>query len=428
MKKASNNNNITEEETKPSKFQIWKLASRPHTLTASIVPVIVGYALTIRLINDNSRLLVTQRFLDCAIDDDGRETCSDATSYQDTTTATTTLLLPIALQFGIFACLIQISTNLHNDYADYVKGADTNDRVGQARATQKGWLTPYETCRGCMLCMMAALVVGMHYLIPVGDTCSISSSNSNDGRSDSSSSSSSIAPVEVDYIMIFVVLSSLFNAVAYTGGPFPLGYIGLEDISLGYSGLGDVFVFIYFGIVATVGVPYMYLTKVACLSFKNQQQQQLLMQLLYPSILHSIPIGCLATAIIVVNNLRDRHTDVIVGKKTLAVRFGGTFAKIEYFILVLCSYGFCIYLWYMQEEEKRRGQQEQHLQHSYMALLPLLSFPLAIPQLLAVSFGKKDGQALNDHVGGTAKVQMIYCILMAIGLIHTSSNVEDKSV
>ena len=254
----SSNKNITEEETKPSKFQVWKLASRPHTLTASIVPVIVGYALTIRLINDNSTLLLSRQFLDCAIDD-GRETCSDATSY-----TTTVLLLPIAIQFGIFACLIQISTNLHNDYADYVKGADTNDRVGQARATQKGWLTPYETCRGCMLCMMAALVVGMHYLIPVGDACSISSSNSNDGRSDSSSSSSSPSSVEVDYIMIFVVLSSLFNAVAYTGGPFPLGYIGLENISLGYSGLGDVFVFIYFGIVATVGVPYMYLTKVAC--------------------------------------------------------------------------------------------------------------------------------------------------------------------
>ncbi|EED88857.1 predicted protein, partial [Thalassiosira pseudonana CCMP1335] len=235
-------------EPPPSRLQIWKLAARPHTLTASIVPVIVGYALTVRY-------------------------CVG--------------VFYMAVQFAVFAGLIQISTNLHNDYADFVKGADTDQRVGQARATQKGWLSPYETCRGCVVCLLSALVVGLWWLIPVGVECS-------------------------DPIMIFIVLSSIFNAVAYTGGPFPLGYIGLGNLSIGYSGLGDLFVFLYFGVVATVGVPYLYLSKIGCLGF-------------------------LATAIIVVNNLRDRHTDIHAGKRTMAVQFGGRFARVEYLLFVVGS-------------------------------------------------------------------------------------------
>eukprot|EP00571_Detonula_confervacea_P003402 CAMPEP_0172327020 /NCGR_PEP_ID=MMETSP1058-20130122/58323_1 /TAXON_ID=83371 /ORGANISM="Detonula confervacea, Strain CCMP 353" /LENGTH=335 /DNA_ID=CAMNT_0013043943 /DNA_START=229 /DNA_END=1236 /DNA_ORIENTATION=- len=305
-------------------------------------------------------------------------------------------VLPLAIQFAIFAGLIQISTNLHNDYADFVKGADTDSRVGQARATQKGWLTPYETCRGCVLCLFAALLVGVNYLIPTNNLCGVG-----------------VDDLEYDPVMIFTVISSLFNAVAYTGGPFPLGYIGLGNLSIGYSGLGDLFVFAYFGVVATVGTPYLYLTKVACFSPTTSQAQQLL----YSSFLYSIPIGFLGTAIIVVNNLRDRNTDIHAGKKTMAVRFGGTFAKMEYFILVMGSYGFCIYFWLLERE---RYHDNDSTAKAWMALLPLLSFPMAIPQLKAVSFGVKDGQALNEHVGGTAKLQMIYCILMAVGLVASS--------
>lgn len=214
--------------------------------------------------------------------------------------------------------------------------------------------------------------------------------------------------------MIFVVMSSLFNAVAYTGGPFPLGYIhpSLGNISIGYSGLGDLFVFLYFGIVATMGVPYLYLTKVECLdaidAFYDHHGgdstaiQLLQVQSLRQTFVPSIPIGFLATAIIVVNNLRDRHTDINAGKKTVAVRFGETFARAEYFFLVVFSYGFCLYLALLENE--------------FLALLPLLSIPAAMTQLKAVAFGGKDGQDLNDHVGGTAKVQMVYCILLSIGL------------
>lgn len=365
------------EEPKPSRFQIWKTAARPHTLTASVAPVFVGYALTLRLIQQNPVTL-------CGGIIDERDTCNN----NDNDAASTALLF-MTIQFAAFAGLIQISTNLHNDYADFVKGADTKDRVGQARATQKGWLTPYETCRGCVVCLMASLFIGMQYLIPMNAQCHLSGS----------SRSSAFDP-----IMVFIVLSSLFNAVAYTGGPFPLGYIGLGDISIGYSGLGDLFVFLYFGIVATVSVPYLYVTKMACIS-PLEDTSKLLQLLQYP-FLCSIPIGFLATNIIVVNNLRDRHTDIHAGKRTMAVRFGATFAKMEYLLLVVGSYAFCVYFWMLETESVR-----------WTMLLPLLSFPMSIPQLKAVAFGGKDGQMLNEHVGGAAKLQLVYCILLTAGCL-----------
>ena len=233
--------------------------------------------------------------------------------------------------------------------------------------------------------LSVALFIGIWWLIPSSGSC------------DST----------CDPIMVFIVLSSLFNAVAYTGGPFPLGYIhsSLGNISIGYSGLGDLFVFLYFGIVATMGVPYLYLTKVGCLDVASVSGDMSRIQLesLEKIMYHSIPIGFLATAIIVVNNLRDRHTDIHAGKRTMAVRFGGNFVRAEYFLLVTLSYGFCFYF--------------AILEHRYTALFPLLSLPVAIPQLRAVAFGGKDGQDLNDHVGGTAKLQMIYCILLLFGLV-----------
>jgi 1,4-dihydroxy-2-naphthoate octaprenyltransferase len=271
-----------------------------------------------------------------------------------------------------------------------------------------------------VLCLGAALFAGAHYLIPIPHECTIYDNAGGGGENNIDVGSSSSAAVVVmdgrnhyDPVMMVIVLSSVFNAVAYTGGPFPLGHVGLGHVSIGYTGLGDIFVFIYFGIVATIGVPYMYLTKISCLHAHSSSSTSgiLLWQLLRPSFLHSIPIGLLATAIIVMNNLRDRHTDVRAGKRTLAVRYGETFARAEYILLLLGSYTFCImsYFW-----ERRRDEREDM---AWTALLPLVSFPMAIPQLQAVAFGQKDGQALNDHVGGTARLQLVYCILMATGLI-----------
>mmetsp|Transcript_20767 Transcript_20767/g.46989 ORF Transcript_20767/g.46989 Transcript_20767/m.46989 type:complete len:375 (-) Transcript_20767:670-1794(-) len=367
-------------DKKPSRFAVWALASRPHTLTASIAPVVVGCALTARLIHENPGLIERRsRICDAG---GGESSCTDIDSVSAWTS-----VLPLAVQFGLFACLIQVSTNLHNDYADFVKGADTDKRVGQARATQRGWLTPYETCRGCVLCMLAALIVGMVRLVPLERECFADDSE----------------VIKRDPYMVFIVASSLFNAVAYTGGPFPLGYIGLGNVSIGYSGLGDLFVFLYFGIIATLGVPYLYLTHVACLIPTSEAPRQELLSILATSFWYSLPVSNLATSIIVVNNLRDRHTDVGAGKKTLAVRFGGTFVKCEYFILVVGSYAFCLFQWAIRTNE-------------LLDLLPLLSVPFSVRHLRAVSFGYKDGQALNEHVGGTAKLQLAYCLLLAAGL------------
>lgn len=315
----------------------------------------------------------------------------------------------------------------------HAKGADTDQRVGQARATQKGWLSPYETCRGCVVCLLSALVVGLWWLIPVGVECSgTNAQNNNLGGGESSGSFHNVLNIILnnntlnnqDPIMIFIVLSSIFNAVAYTGGPFPLGYIGLGNLSIGYSGLGDLFVFLYFGVVATVGVPYLYLSKIGCLGIfssnnntngsYDEEAIRILMQQLKPTFLHSIPIGFLATAIIVVNNLRDRHTDIHAGKRTMAVQFGERFARVEYLLFVVGSYAFCVYFWWLEKGSGSGTGKE------WTFLLPLISIPLSIPQLKAVAFGGKDGQDLNEHVGGTAKLQMVYCLLMAGGLIMSS--------
>lgn len=365
---------MPEPEPVPSRLRVWTLASRPHTLTASVAPVIVGHASTLQLIRRHPDLLLPPR------DDATRSCAAVACDYAGDPSSAA---LRLSLRFAAFACLIQVATNLHNDYADFVKGADDDKRVGQARATQRGWLTPYETCRGCLLCLSGALIVGVSLLVPLG--------NSHSGND-----------LGYDPVVAFVVASSLFNAVAYTGGPFPLGYVGLGSISIGYSGLGDLFVFLYFGIVATAGAPYLFAT-----SWAGVPRTEL-WRVLRPSIVRSVPIGFLATAIIVVNNLRDRHTDVRAGKRTMAVRFGGGFARMEYLVLVVWSYGFCVYFWLPEREASAVA---------WASLLPLLSFPLAVRQLKAVAFGGKDGQALNEHVGGTAMVQMLYCMLMTVGLM-----------
>ncbi|KAL3823312.1 hypothetical protein ACHAXA_010447 [Cyclostephanos tholiformis] len=435
----------------PSKFQVWKLACRPHTLTASITPVLVGYALTLRLMREHPDVVFDSRHHHRHDYDSSSDAIDDAT-----TIGTTPSLAMISLQFGIFASLIQISTNLHNDYADYVRGADTPDRVGQARATQRGWLTPHETCRGCLLCLCLAFCAGARLCLVRGIAAAPSPSHPDggddgvdDGRHRCGALDGSAAVggyYRCDPLMAFVVISSMFNAVAYTGGPFPLGCIGLGELSIGYSGLGDVFVFVYFGIVATLGVPYLYLVRSiatitpssACLSSSSHAYATtthggggiIPWNMLSPSLLHSLPVGFLATAIIVVNNLRDRHTDVYAGKRTMAVRFGEKFARVEYLVLVLGSYSFCVvsycyqrrhaWWWSSSTTTTTITTSRPMTNMAWAALLPLLSLPIALPQLRAVAFGGKDGMALNDHVGGTARLQMIYCVLMAMGLAISS--------
>lgn len=184
-------------------------------------------------------------------------------------------LLP-ALAALVGALLIQIATNLANDYFDFMKGADTEDRVGPVRVTQAGLVSP-EAVRGAMvLSLVAALAVGV-YLVQVAGT-----------------------PILV------VGLVSLICAVAYTGGPFPLAY----------HGLGDLFVFVFFGLVAVSGTVYVQL-----------------LQWLPEAVWAGAGVGAVSTALLVVNNLRDIETDRRAGKRTLAVRLGVTGTQLQYTLL-----------------------------------------------------------------------------------------------
>lgn len=184
-----------------------------------------------------------------------------------------------------------------------------------------------------------------------------------------------------------------FLIACSTGGPWPLGYIGLADLSIAYLGLGDLFVFLYFGLVATLMPPFLYVSG-------EETQNGALGKVLWEIVPYAVQVATLATNIIIVNNLRDRHTDINANKNTLAVRFGATFCRTEYSMMVAIAYLLVLWDW---------GS------HSYSAsrLLPLLSFRLARKELEAVY--NKDGGLLNPHVGGTAKTQFLFCVLLSIG-------------
>lgn len=215
----------------------WILAIRPKTLPAAAAPVLVGVALAVNL-----------------------------GGFQP---------FP-ALAALMGALLIQIATNLANDYFDFMKGADTEERVGPVRVTQAGLISPGAVRAAMLLTLLAALIIGV-YLVQVAGT-----------------------PILV------VGLVSLICAVAYTGGPFPLAY----------HGLGDVFVFVFFGLVAVSGTVY-----VQMLDWLPQ------------AIWAGAGVGAVSTSLLVVNNLRDIETDRRAGKRTLAVRLGATGTQVQYTLL-----------------------------------------------------------------------------------------------
>jgi len=327
---------IQREEMRPPLWKVWILAARPHTLTASLSPCLVGYSLA---------------------------SAELPFEYPDLNT--------VFFGWFIFCVSIQLATNLHNDYADFVKGADTDERVGQARATQKGWLSPKDTASAATACIIMALIVGIP-LMP------------RDGG---------------DNLFWFVLLSSCFNTVAYTGGPYPLGYVGLENFSIAYWGLGDLFCFLYFGLIAVLAIPYLAL---------RTQDKDVFALLEYSTLLiQALPAAFLSTAIIVVNNLRDRHTDVKVHKRTLAVRFGPKFCKVEYTLLVMMSYLVALY--------------NMTITSSLWHALPFLTIPLAANGIKAM--WSREGRALNPFVGKTALLELMFCLLQSVAILLQSGKI-----
>lgn len=247
----------------------------------------------------------------------------------------------LAALFG--AMWIQIGTNFANDVFDAEKGADTEDRLGPTRAVASGLISPASMRRAMVLAFGLATVAGV-YLVTVGG-----------------------------WPIVAIGVASVLSGIAYTGGPYPLGY----------NGLGDLFVMIFFGFVAVAGTAYVQVGHVPTLAW-----------------LAAVPVGSLATAILVVNNLRDRETDVRVGKRTLAVRFGRRAAIAEYAALMIVSYAVPFLLW-------ARGA-------SLWVLLPLVTLPIGVALTLQVA--RREGRPLNATLASTAKLLLGFGLLFAAGI------------
>lgn len=242
------------------------------------------------------------------------------------------------------ALLLQIAANFANDVFDYEKGADTEERLGPVRAVQAGLLTPGSVRRGLWVTLGLALLVGVYLTAVAGP------------------------------FIVAIGLSSMLAAVAYTGGPYPLGY----------HGLGDVFVMLFFGFVAVGGTTFVQTGEVTPLS-----------------VWAALPVGALATAILVVNNLRDRETDARAGKRTLAVRLGERGALLEYALLFAVAYAVPLALF----ATGRAGA---------TALAPLVTLPLAANLLRSVA--RERGRALNPLLKRTALLLFSHGVLFAAGL------------
>ena len=288
-----------------SRTQIWMAAARPRTLPAAVAPVLVGSALA------------------------WHDHWFNAPAA--------------ALSLG-FALLVQIGTNLANDYYDFVRGADTAARVGPRRAVAAGLISPKTMKRAMVAVFTSAFVLGLSLILWGGPW------------------------------LLVIGIASIAAGIAYTGGPWPLAYLGL----------GDVFVFLFFGLVAVGGT---YLVQAGNLTTD--------------AIAAGIPIGLLAANILVVNNYRDVDTDRAANKRTLVVRFGRGAARAQ-FIGSLAIAGAAPY-WFLV-----RG-------YRAWCLLPLLLAPMAWLHAQRLR-AKATAPDLNALLGATGKLLAFYAVLFAIGI------------
>ncbi|MBV8083610.1 MAG: 1,4-dihydroxy-2-naphthoate polyprenyltransferase [Chloroflexi bacterium] len=292
----------------PGSLRAWVLAARPPTLTASVVPVIVGTATGVVHASFRPAVFVA------------------------------TLLASMCIQIG---------TNLANDYSDYVNGADTSARLGPPRAAQSGLLPP-EAVRNAAAAVFGIAVICGAYLVTVGG-----------------------------WLILAIGLVCVISGVLYTGGPWPFGY----------HGLGDLFVFVCFGLLGTAGSAYLQAGTIGAQAIAN-----------------AVPVGLLITAILVVNNLRDFHTDRTTGKRTLAVILGERATRLEYTALLVGTYLVPLGGWLS-------------LRTSIWFWLPYLTLPLAL-QLGRVVW-RAEGRALNPALAGTARLTLLYGVaLMASVLLQ----------
>lgn len=244
------------------------------------------------------------------------------------------------------ALLIQIGTNFANDVGDFKRGADTHDRVGPARAAAMGWLRPRQLMLATAATFFAAVIVGAYLVWHAG------------------------------WPILVIGLLSILSGLAYTLGPYPLGY----------HGWGDVFVFVFFGIVAVGGTFYV-------------QAGHLPANV----VAASIPIAALSTAILVVNNLRDRQSDAAAGKRTLAVRLGDFGARAEYVLLIAAAFAVPIMLVITATAPPT-------------LLITLVALPVAVLVATEV-WATRRPENLNPFLPRTAQLLMAFAVLQAIGVV-----------
>ena len=256
------------------------------------------------------------------------------------------------MEWGIFACIllsaifIQIGTNLSNDYGDHQRGADTGARVGPVRVTQSGLIKPSHVRIGFIVAYGIAIVFGIPLILRGG------------------------------WPILVIGVLSILAGWAYTNGPYPLGY----------NGLGELFVLIFFGIVAVAGTSYVLVREWTGESF-----------------VIGLAPGLHASAILVANNVRDIDTDRAAGKRTLAAAFGRAFGRWEFGLFVLLPFLIPAALYY----------------HGYdhRILLPFLALPLTI-RPLGLVLSRSDPVSLIRALVATATLQLAFGLLFVIGLLR----------
>ena len=241
--------------------------------------------------------------------------------------------------------LIQIGTNFSNDYYDFIKGADNEKRKGPLRVMVNGLITVKEMKTGIVIVFLTAFITGL-YLVYTGG-----------------------------YIVLAIGVASILAGMAYTAGPYPLAY----------NGLGDVFVFMFFGIVGTMGTYFVEAHEFTLLSF-----------------LSSIPVGALITNILVVNNYRDVEEDRAANKLTLTVKLGRTFTRYQYIILLLVSFIIPMVLYF-------------NFNFRFWIFLPYMTLPLVF-KLIRMLY-KSEGKELNKMLELTAQFSAIFGLLFSAGLL-----------
>jgi 1,4-dihydroxy-2-naphthoate octaprenyltransferase len=290
-----------------SAVRIWVMAARVRTLPAAVAPVLVGTSLALG---------------------DGH-------------------FRPLAFVAALLgAVLIQVGTNLSNDYSDARRGADTEDRLGPVRVTAGGLVPPRQVLIATYVSFGLAVACGAYLVAVAGPE------------------------------LIAVGGASILAGVLYTGGPRPYGY----------EGLGEVFVFLFFGVVAVAG------------SYFVQMQT-----LPWQAFACAVPVGLLASAILVVNNVRDLETDRRAGKRTLAVRLGRARTRSLYTAMVVGAFVTAPLPWAF-------GSMTAWL------LLCWAAVPLAVG-LVKVVRTRTDGPALNGALAKTGALQLVFCLLFAAGIL-----------